>query len=186
MNKIILISGDLASGKSTLSKKLSTRYNILCINKDNIKEILGDNFGFRNREENLKLSVCTFDLFKYITQMNILSKSNIIIESNFRNHELDYFYNLDCDYKIYTIVLKSDICILHKRFLNRINNENRHIVHKAVDFSNYLDFEKQIISDRNRNYQNEFVIDTTSFDNINEDLFKQIDKYLEMTNINKL
>ena len=31
--KLILISGDLAAGKSTFSNKLSSEYQILCINK---------------------------------------------------------------------------------------------------------------------------------------------------------
>ena len=73
--KLILISGDLAAGKSTFSNKLSSEYQILCINKDNIKEILGDNFPFKNREENYQLSVATFDIFKYLTKNSNISIS---------------------------------------------------------------------------------------------------------------
>ena len=40
MKKIILLFGDLATGKSTLSNILANRYHCLLINKDNIKEIL--------------------------------------------------------------------------------------------------------------------------------------------------
>lgn len=166
MSKVILITGDLASGKSTFSQKLSDKMKTLCINKDNLKELLGDNFGFKNREENLLLSKCTFDIFKYVLEKAILSQTDIIFESNFRNTELEYINNIASKYglDLITIVFKADINILHKRFINRINNENRHIVHKAVDFSNFDDFKKQIENDRIRNYPGNILIyDTTDF-----------------------
>lgn len=182
MNKLILITGDLAAGKSTFSKFLSQRYKITCYNKDDIKEILGDYFGFTNREENLKLSKCTFAIFKNITLKNIVSKNDLMLESNFRDYEMEYLNNLalDNNYKIITIVINADIKVLHKRFMNRILNENRHPVHKAVDFSNYSDFEKQIISDRNRNYKGEVIrLDSSNFEDLyNDNTIKEIDKYI--------
>lgn len=182
MKEIILITGDLAAGKSTFSKLIADRYKVTCYNKDDIKEILGDNFGFKNREENLKLSVCTFDIFKYIIQKNMKVNESLIIESNFRQHELDYIKQKaqESDYKIITIVIRADIMILHKRFINRIENENRHPVHKAVDFSNYYDFEKRIREDRIRIYPGEIVyLDSSSFNDLYKDEnFEKIDLLL--------
>ena len=60
MRKIILIGGDLASGKSTYAKFLSKKFNITVISKDLLKEVLGDNIPTSNREENLKLSFISF------------------------------------------------------------------------------------------------------------------------------
>ena len=42
MRKIILIGGDLASGKSTYSKFLAKKFGLSLINKDTLKEILED------------------------------------------------------------------------------------------------------------------------------------------------
>ena len=64
MKKLILIGGVLASGKSTYSMILKERYHLTVINKDRLKEILGDNIYVATREENKKLSVICFDLMK--------------------------------------------------------------------------------------------------------------------------
>ena len=56
MRKLLLITGDLACGKSTFAKALSKRYDTNLYFKDALKELLGDVIGFTNREENLKLS----------------------------------------------------------------------------------------------------------------------------------
>ena len=55
MKKLILMGGDLASGKSTYSNIVGDKFNVLVINKDNLKEILGDTIIVNNREENKKL-----------------------------------------------------------------------------------------------------------------------------------
>ena len=56
MKKLLLITGDLACGKTTFAKLLSKRYDTNLYFKDSLKELLGDTIGFSNREENLKLS----------------------------------------------------------------------------------------------------------------------------------
>ena len=48
MNKLIIISGDLASGKSTLSKSLGDYLSYVVINKDELKEIECDVFDCLN------------------------------------------------------------------------------------------------------------------------------------------
>ena len=53
MRRLILIFGDLASGKSTFADILSKRTGIPAIKKDRIKEILADTVGFETREENV-------------------------------------------------------------------------------------------------------------------------------------
>lgn len=180
--KLILICGDLASGKSTLSNKISNDYSLVCFNKDNLKEILGDVFLPRNREENLVLSRCVFEIFKYICVKECNFHNNFILESNFRNNEFEYLksFAYSNNYDILSIVLRADIKVLHARFMHRINYENRHFVHKAVDYSLYEDFEKQIISDRVRNYPGLVInVDTTDFNNIDyKSLYERINEFL--------
>jgi len=53
-NKIILVGGYCATGKSTFSLKLSEMINIPCFNKDIIKEVLGDGFGPENNIDNFR------------------------------------------------------------------------------------------------------------------------------------
>ena len=57
MKRLIIITGDLAAGKSTLADLLSSKLEMLAIKKDVIKEKLCDVFDYKDREENKKLSV---------------------------------------------------------------------------------------------------------------------------------
>ena len=66
MSKLLLIMGDLATGKSTFANMLSQRYSVSMFGKDTIKEVLGDTIGFTNREENLKLSKATMELMMFL------------------------------------------------------------------------------------------------------------------------
>ena len=49
MKRLLLITGDIAAGKTTFSNQLAQRYSVAVFQKDTIKEILGDNIGFRDR-----------------------------------------------------------------------------------------------------------------------------------------
>lgn len=66
MKKLLLITGDIAAGKTTFSKILSERYCTAAFQKDTIKEILGDYIGFHNREENKVLSNATIGIMCHI------------------------------------------------------------------------------------------------------------------------
>ena len=142
MKKLLLIMGDLATGKSTFAKVLSTRYgtNVFC--KDSIKEVLGDTIGFSNREENLKLSKATIELMLFVfSEFSKLDK-NLILESNFHKKELERIHEIaqENDYQVLTLVLRGDASIIHKRYLNRIYNENRHPVHLSTTLDVFEDF----------------------------------------------
>ena len=51
---------------------------------------------------------------------------------------------LENDYEVLTLVLRGDVEILHKRYLNRMQNENRHPVHLSTTFDVYDDFKNYI------------------------------------------
>lgn len=134
--------GDLATGKSTFASILSKRYDTNTFFKDSIKEVLGDTIGFSNREENKKLSNATAELMCFIfSEFGKLNK-DIILESNFHTEELEklHIIALENNYEVLTIVLRGDVEILHKRYLNRMQNENRHPVHLSTTFDIYEDF----------------------------------------------
>lgn len=142
MKKLLLIMGDLATGKSTFANILSQRYGVNMFFKDSIKEVLGDTVGFSNREENKKLSNATFELMLFIfSEFGKMGKS-LILESNFHTPELERLHEAarKYDYEVLTLVLRGDVEILHKRYLNRIENENRHPVHLSTTFDVFEDF----------------------------------------------
>ena len=127
MSKLLLIMGDLATGKSTFANLLSQRYGVNIFGKDSIKEVLGDTIGFTNREENLKLSKATMELMMFVfTEFAKLNKP-LILESNFHTGELERLHEMakERGYEVLTLVLRGNVDILHQRYLYRMKNENR-------------------------------------------------------------
>ena len=141
-NKIILVGGCCATGKSTFSNKLSNLLNIPCFNKDVIKEVLGEGFGSIENIVEKKGSSATFLLMLYIAEKTILSKNICILESNFKNNELEQIkvllekYNCEC----LTFIFNGDFDILFKRYMERDLLEKRHWVHNTAG-ENKEDFE---------------------------------------------
>ena len=172
MKKLILITGDLATGKSTLAKKLSQSLNILHFTKDVLKEVLSDVIGFSNRQENKKLSIASVDIMKHIFTQYAFLEQDLILEANFHIEEIEVLQNLakQNDYKIIILYLQGEIDMLFERFTNRIKNENRHPTHCTSDiiekenFTKYLlvnreelkDFDYKLIKIQGENYSEVF------------------------------
>lgn len=176
MRKIILIGGDLASGKSTYSYFLRDKFKLGLINKDHLKEILGDHIIAVNRAENKNLSVISFALIKYIIAS---TKENLIIESNFKKEEMQELAKLTEEISFLSLKFMGDYEMLHQRFLDRL--ANRHPVHKSQDFSDIKDFIPVIDELRNVNYIgkviNVNVSDAQTCEN--QALLQQIESFLK-------
>ena len=145
MKRLLLITGDLAAGKSRFAGILSQRYSTAVLYKDKIKELLSDTVGFRNREENLKLSKATMELMIYsFSQVATLGK-DLILEANFKENEMERLYEIaeGNGYDMMTLNLRGDIDIIYRRFVNRIENENRHPAHIS-GFDGYDSFKYYI------------------------------------------
>lgn len=147
MKKLLLLTGDLACGKTTFARILSQRYDVPLFFKDSIKECLGDIIGFSNREENLKLSKGAVAVMTMIFEEFAPQGKDLILEANFRTHELESLHSIAerCGYKVLTLQLWAEIPLLHKRYLHRIAHENRHPVHiisvldDPKDFAAYIE-----------------------------------------------
>lgn len=177
MRKIILIGGDLASGKSTYSLFLAKKFNISLINKDRLKEILGDHIITTNRCENKQLSVISFSLIKYLIET---TKDDLIIESNFKPYEMEELKQYESNNDILSLHFFGDDEILHKRFLKRLN-DGRHEVHKSQDFSDINDFIFVLNELRSVNYIGEVIkVDATKFSDItkNTKLLSKIEVFI--------
>lgn len=182
MKKLLLIMGDLASGKSTFAGKLSKRYHTVLFCKDPIKETLGDTFGYSNRAENLKLSQGTAELFYLIVSEFGKVEQDLILESNFRIGELEKLHKIaaEQDYQVLTLVLRGDIAVLHKRYLNRMHNENRPAVHLCAEFNEIEGFGAYLESLRTATVPGDAIyIDANDFSyQTDEELLTKIDAFM--------
>lgn len=142
MKKLLLITGDIAAGKSTFSKILSARYGTPAFQKDTIKEILGDNIGYRNREENKRLSNAAVEILCHIFSQNAAAGGDLILEANFHEAELRKLHTIagENGYDVLTLVLRGDAEVLYDRYLYRMNEENRHPVHLTTTLNVKEDF----------------------------------------------
>ncbi len=139
--KIIIVGGYCASGKSVFSNKLSNLLNIPCFNKDVIKEVLGDGFGPENNMIELKGSAATFLLMLYIAEKTLQAHNICILESNFKQKEMDQIEILSEKYscECLTFIFKGDFNILFNRYMKRDVSEKRHWVHntEGEDLENF-------------------------------------------------
>ena len=130
-NKIIIVGGYCATGKSAFSRKLSHLLNLPCFNKDTIKEVLGDGLSPEDNMMDKKGSNTTFMLMLHITEQFLMSKKMCILESNFKLNESKLIKTLlekyDCE--CLTFIFKGDLEILFKRYMEREKMGKRHWVH---------------------------------------------------------
>lgn len=178
MKKLILLGGVLAGGKSTFSSILRERFGVTVVNKDRLKEILGDNIHTSNREENKKLSVISFEIMSYLLESGV---GALVLESNFKDYELSTLRE-KCDslgFDVLSVVFDADDAVLHQRFQKRLG-ENRHPVHKSQDFTDINDFKPVLDELRCVKYFGRIInVDCTDFSyQQDESLYSLIEEFL--------
>lgn len=182
MNKLLLITGDLATGKSTFSTILSNRYNSCVFNKDTLKEAMSDTIGFSNREENLKLSAAAMELMLLIFQEFTRFGRDLILEANFHKVELDRFQEIARanHYQVLILDFRGDVEILHKRYVNRIEHENRHPVHLSTTLHIFEDFKAYLEAARKEGIDGNVIsvrADDFSYQT-DEELLSKVDEFM--------
>lgn len=164
MKNIVLITGDLAAGKSTLADNLSKTLNLTCLKKDCIKEIICDSVGFTTREENKRISVATVNSMIHFLEQTLKIGGELILEANFRLSEIlriqEIVSKYDGDLSI--VYLTGDEKTLFERFVKRVPTRHRAHMSQGLDkdynkFVNYITELRNEIKDINS-----FRIDVTS------------------------
>lgn len=168
MNRIIVIAGDLASGKSTLADNLKEHLHFLCLKKDVYKELICDEIGFANRDENLKISHLTMSLLFLTIQQAMEENIDVIIEANFHFNELETIISLISrfHYRSLFLNLSGDTEVLYQRFLERV--PTRHPAHLSGNLQDsFLSFKQYIDKSREEIKRFSFHhIDTTNNDTL--------------------
>lgn len=166
--------GHLAAGKTTIAKKLAHDLSLICFCKDDIKEILVDEIGFKDRAENLKLSKATFKIMSHIIS-RLDNDGILLLESNFKYHELDILKKQHADVSFISIFLTGDVDVLYKRYLER--QKTRHIAHKSTGDIPFDVFRDSIFQfEQNQCVGKAYLMDTTKdvdvYDNVKDMIIK--------------
>ncbi|MDR0476011.1 MAG: AAA family ATPase [Treponema sp.] len=148
--KIIIITGYLASGKSTFARLLSKETNVPYLIKDTFKIALCENIPITNREESSRFSAVTFNAMMYVTERLMETGSPIIIEGNFvpagikKTDEAGAIKALTGKYGFEPLTFKfsGDTQILHKRFIAREKTPERGQANMMFAEIPYNDFDR--------------------------------------------
>ena len=140
MNKVIVIAGYLAAGKSTFATKLSSAINVPYLIKDSFKTAICENVSILNREDSRRFSAITFDAMMYVTERLIETGNPVIIEGNFKPYGIrkvgeesvtdgeagvikSLINRYNCESLTY--LFTGDTKILYKRFIEREKSPQR-------------------------------------------------------------
>lgn len=181
-NFVIIITGPTCTGKSTLAKKISDKFQIPVISRDEIKESLFDNIGWKDREWSKKLGKASFELMYQSIKKMLNLKKPFIIESPL-NDELDTpkFLSLKKQFDFYPIQIncKCNGKILFERFKQRSESGDRHPGH--VDHLNYDEYKTELLKGSRIPLKiggNLIDFDSTDLSKIDyENIFEQIEQY---------
>lgn len=165
MSKLVVFTGGLATLKTTISKRIAQDLGVLCLNKDNIKEVLVDTIGFKNREENKKLSHATVSTMIEIAKQARISNTSLLLEANFKLDELEKISLVSgfMDTKILTVFLYGDTMVLYQRYVDR--QSLRHSAHKSTGLLSFEMFEWSLKEHQVKDCIGHVItVDTTLFD----------------------
>ena len=129
---IIIISGPPAAGKSTLALRLADELKLPLLMKDQIKEVLFDTLGWKDREWSMKLGGASFELLFDRLECQLKARKPAIVETAFiPKWHTERFLTLKekYDFEPVQIFCTADTHVLFERFNKRATSGERHPGH---------------------------------------------------------
>lgn len=147
MQKVIIILGSPASGKSYLARDLSAKLSLPLIARDDYKETLFNVFGSVDREWSKMIGKASYILMYQTLRSVLHTRSSCIIESNFNpDFDQETFTDLSQEYGFIAdqLICHADEEVLIKRFKERAETAERHPGHGSeIDDGILAQFKKK-------------------------------------------
>lgn len=184
-NKIIIIEGYLASGKSTFALRLAKSINVPYLCKDTFKIALCKSIPVGGRSERRALSAVTFDGMMYVAERMMETGAPIILEGNFvpagikEVDEAGAIRRLMDQYNYASLDFKftGDTRVLYQRFLEREKTAERGEVNKIGEDVPYATFQQWCRGLDHFDVGGETVrVDTTDFSKVDFDAYIKLAK----------
>ncbi len=102
------------------------------ISKDDVKEILFDRLGWRDRAWSRRLSLASFDLLYYVVDAQLRSGRSLIVEANFRPPWATQRFRAlkrRYDFVPVQVFLTAEPAVILDRFKQRVASGQRHPGH---------------------------------------------------------
>ncbi len=133
IQKLIIVNGLPASGKTSLAEELSRELHIPMFNKDGVKEVLSDSMRVVSVQGSRRFNDPSWALLFYISKTLLTHKFSVIIEGNFKPSPDMEEFGLQLKNSGVTIIeifCKVPGEILVDRFTKRL--DGRHPIHPRV------------------------------------------------------
>ncbi len=129
---LVIVGGPPASGKSTLSQRLSDDLRIPAFSKDDFKEALFDGLGYRDREWSKRLGRTSYELLVLCLRKLMESSVSCIVESTFRPADALLFESIRHSYdaNIIQVFCHAPLDEICERFRQRTSTGGRHPGHR--------------------------------------------------------
>jgi len=180
-NKIILICGYCAAGKSTFARRLSQELNIPYFEQDTIDETICDGFGRESKVYKMGSENVAYDIILHIAERFMQTGKPCILESIFGLKRIDEIKKLfeKYNYECLLFVFKGDPEVMFDRYVERDKSGERHWIHNPAHrgwFMNEMPKEKL----EEAEVEQKIIVDTTSFEKVDyEALFAAAKKFIE-------
>ena len=182
MNKLILVNGDIATGKSHFALILKEKFNLPLYTKDEFKERYADESVCSTYQESHLLSIKAMNTLIDIFLRNAPQNVNLILEANFHEEHLKRIEQIadEYHYQILNLDLVGTPEVLYQRYVNRRDHETRHPVHAINTLNDFASF-KKYCEERKSEYKCGEVIEIDADDfsyQQNEELLNKIKQFL--------
>lgn len=148
-NKIIVIEGYLAAGKSSFAEKLSQALKVPCLIKDTFKTALCNTVTVEDRKQSSRFSAITFDGMLYVAERLLEVGCPLIMEGNFvpagvkDRDEAEAIRKVLEKHRCESLTFKftGDTRVLHQRFVEREESPGRGQANRIGSAVLYEDFD---------------------------------------------
>ncbi len=132
---LIIIAGMPSAGKTTLARKVSEVFGYPILEKDEMKEMLFDHLGYRDRIEKRKLDYASNAILLQTAEKLLQKGVSLIIVNNFRRDASEAVQAMiartGC--KCVNVFLGGDADVFYTRYVERDKQNLRHMGHKFID-----------------------------------------------------
>lgn len=129
---LILVHGLPGAGKTTLAKKLATELNLPLISKDDIKVMLFDVYGWKDRAESRKAGAASYEITDYIITEQLRVGNSLIFETTFNpvlaTETLGKWHQA-YGVQFVQVYCYADLDVIRKRVAERAISDSRHVSH---------------------------------------------------------
>ncbi|MCI9336552.1 MAG: ATP-binding protein [Lachnospiraceae bacterium] len=188
-NKIIIIQGYLAAGKSVFAERLSQALQIPCLIKDTFKTALCNTVPIEDRKMSSRFSAVTFDGMLYVAEKLLEVGCPLMLEGNFvpagvkDRDEAEAIRTLLEKYQAVSLTFKfkGDTHVLHRRFAEREKLPERGQANRIGSQVLYEDFDKWCHNMDSFDIGGKIIqIDTTDFALVDyEEMIQEARQFME-------